>query len=124
MIFTTLYLLIIESFLFMISIKTLILKDVKILLTLITVAAYTAQTMCNCGRETMDLGWGNLCARCEAVAMIDTLRTFRGGIIRGSDLEFAFAYQNTNYAFKGKISGPSMTGNLNNNSSLAVSAKR
>ena len=49
---------------------------------------------------------------------------FEDGRIRGSDLEFAFAYQNTNYAFKGKISGPSMTGNLNNNSSLAVSAKR
>ena len=49
---------------------------------------------------------------------------FEDGRIRGSDLEFAFAYQNTNYVFKGKISGPSMTGNLNNNSSLAVSAKR
>jgi len=49
---------------------------------------------------------------------------FEDGRIRGSDLEFAFAYQNTNYAFKGKISGPSMIGNLNNNSSLAVSAKR
>jgi precorrin-6B methylase 2 len=49
---------------------------------------------------------------------------FEDGRIRGSDLEFAFVYQNTNYGFKGKINGPSMTGNLNNNSALAVSARR
>ena len=49
---------------------------------------------------------------------------FEDGRIRGSDLEFAFAYQNTNYVFKGKINGPSMTGNLNNNPALPVSARR
>ena len=49
---------------------------------------------------------------------------FEDGRIRGSDLEFAFAYQNTNYVFKGKINGSSMTGILNNNSALAVSARR
>jgi precorrin-6B methylase 2 len=49
---------------------------------------------------------------------------FEDGRIRGSDLEFAFIYQNTNYVFKGKINGPSMTGNLNNNSALAVSVRR
>ena len=49
---------------------------------------------------------------------------FEDGRIRGSDLEFAFAYQNTNYVFKGKINGPSMTGILNNNPALAVGAKR
>jgi precorrin-6B methylase 2 len=49
---------------------------------------------------------------------------FEDGRIRGSDLEFAFAYQNTNYAFKGKINGPSMTGILNNNPALPVTARR
>jgi len=49
---------------------------------------------------------------------------FEDGHIRGSDLEFAFAYQNTNYIFKGKINGPSMTGNLNNNPSLPVTGRR
>jgi precorrin-6B methylase 2 len=49
---------------------------------------------------------------------------FEDGRIRGSDLEFAFAYQNTNYAFKGKINGPSMTGILNNNPALPVNARR
>jgi hypothetical protein len=49
---------------------------------------------------------------------------FEDGRIRGSDLEFAFAYQNTNYVFKGKINGSGMTGILNNNSALAVSARR
>jgi precorrin-6B methylase 2 len=49
---------------------------------------------------------------------------FEDGRIRGSDLEFAFAYQNTNYVFKGKINGLGMTGILNNNSALAVSARR
>ena len=49
---------------------------------------------------------------------------FEDGRIRGSDLEFAFAYQNTSYVFKGKINGPSMTGNLNNNPALAVRARR
>ena len=49
---------------------------------------------------------------------------FEDGRIRGSDLEFAFNYQNTGYVFKGKISGSSMTGILNNNSALAVSARR
>lgn len=49
---------------------------------------------------------------------------FEDGRIRGSDLEFAFAYQNTNYVFKGKINGSSMTGILNNNPALAVGAKR
>jgi len=52
------------------------------------------------------------------------LAHFEDGRIRGSDLEFAFAYQNTNYVFKGKINGSSMTGTLNNNSALAVSARR
>lgn len=52
------------------------------------------------------------------------LAHFEDGRIRGSDLEFAFAYQNTNYVFKGKINGSSMTGNLNNNAALAVSARR
>jgi precorrin-6B methylase 2 len=52
------------------------------------------------------------------------LAHFEDGRIRGSDLEFAFAYQNTNYVFKGKINGSSMTGILNNNSALAVSARR
>jgi precorrin-6B methylase 2 len=49
---------------------------------------------------------------------------FEDGRIRGSDLEFAFAYQNTNYVFNGKINGSGMTGILNNNSALAVSARR
>jgi precorrin-6B methylase 2 len=49
---------------------------------------------------------------------------FEDGRIRGSDLEFAFAYQNTNYVFKGKINGPSMTGILNNNPALPVTARR
>ena len=49
---------------------------------------------------------------------------FEDGRIRGSDLEFDFAYQKMNYVFKGRINGPSMTGNLNNNPSLAVSGKR
>lgn len=49
---------------------------------------------------------------------------FEDGRIRGSDLEFAFAYQNTNYVFKGKINGSSMTGILNNSPALAVGAKR
>ena len=49
---------------------------------------------------------------------------FEDGRIRGSDLEFDFAYQKMNYVFKGHINGPSMTGNLNNNPSLAVSGKR
>ena len=49
---------------------------------------------------------------------------FEDGRIRGADLEFAFAYQNTNYVFKGKINGSSMTGILNNNPALAVGAKR
>ena len=49
---------------------------------------------------------------------------FEDGRIRGSDLEFAFAYQNTSYVFKGKINGPSMTGNLNNNPALTVRARR
>ena len=52
------------------------------------------------------------------------LAHFEDGRIRGSDLEFAFVYQNTNYVFKGKINGSSMTGILNNNSALAVSARR
>jgi precorrin-6B methylase 2 len=49
---------------------------------------------------------------------------FEDGRIRGSDLEFAFAYQKMNYVFKGRINGASMTGNLNNNPALAVSGKR
>ena len=49
---------------------------------------------------------------------------FEDGRIRGADLEFAFAYQNTNYVFKGKINGSSMTGILNNSPALAVGAKR
>ena len=49
---------------------------------------------------------------------------FEDGRIRGSDLEFAFAYQNTSYVFKGKINGSSMTGNLNNNPALTVRARR
>jgi precorrin-6B methylase 2 len=49
---------------------------------------------------------------------------FEDGRIRGSDLEFAFAYQKMNYVFKGRVNGPSMSGNLNNNPSLAVSGKR
>jgi hypothetical protein len=49
---------------------------------------------------------------------------FEDGRIRGSDLEFAFTYQNTSYVFKGKINGSSMTGNLNNNPALTVRARR
>lgn len=49
---------------------------------------------------------------------------FEDGRIRGSELEFAFAYQEMNYVFKGRVNGPSMTGNLNNNPALAVSGKR
>jgi precorrin-6B methylase 2 len=49
---------------------------------------------------------------------------FEDGRIRGSDLEFGFAYQNTNYLFRGRINGANMTGILNNNPSLAVSGKR
>jgi precorrin-6B methylase 2 len=49
---------------------------------------------------------------------------FEDGRIRGSDLEFTFAYQNINYLFSGRINGVSMTGILNNNPSLAVSGKR
>jgi precorrin-6B methylase 2 len=49
---------------------------------------------------------------------------FEDGRIRGSDLEFAFTYQKMNYVFKGRVNGPSMTGNLNNNPALAVSGKR
>jgi hypothetical protein len=52
------------------------------------------------------------------------LALFEDGRIRGSDLEFVFVYQNTNYAFKGKINGSSMMGILNNNPTLAVSARR
>jgi precorrin-6B methylase 2 len=52
------------------------------------------------------------------------IANFEDGRIRGSDLEFAFAYQNTSYVFKGKINGPSMTGNLNNNPSLPVTGRR
>ena len=52
------------------------------------------------------------------------LAYFEDGRIRGSDLEFAFAYQNTNYVFNGRINGPNMTGVLNNNPALAVSARR
>ncbi len=52
------------------------------------------------------------------------LAHFEDGRIRGSDLEFAFAYQNTNYVFKGKINGSSMMGMLNNNPALAISARR
>jgi precorrin-6B methylase 2 len=52
------------------------------------------------------------------------IANFDDGRIRGSDLEFAFAYQNTNYVFKGKINGPSMTGILNNNPALPVTARR
>jgi precorrin-6B methylase 2 len=52
------------------------------------------------------------------------LAHFEDGRIRGSDLEFAFAYQNTNYVFKGKINGQSMTGILNNNPALAVTGRR
>lgn len=49
---------------------------------------------------------------------------FEDGRIQGSDLEFAFEYQKTNYLFKGRINGPSMTGNLNNNASLAITGRR
>jgi len=49
---------------------------------------------------------------------------FEDGRIRGSDLEFAFAYQKMNYVFKGRVNGPSMTGSLNNNPALVVSGKR
>jgi precorrin-6B methylase 2 len=49
---------------------------------------------------------------------------FEDGRIRGSDLEFAFAYQKMNYVFKGRVNGASMEGNLNNNSSLTVSGQR
>ena len=49
---------------------------------------------------------------------------FEDGRIRGSDLEFAFAYQKMNYVFKGRVNGSSMTGDLNNNPALAVSGKR
>ena len=49
---------------------------------------------------------------------------FEDGRIRGSDLEFAFAYQKINYIFKGRVNGPSITGNLNNNPSLVVTGKR
>jgi hypothetical protein len=49
---------------------------------------------------------------------------FEDGRIRGSDLEFAFAYQKINYVFKGRVNGANMTGNLNNNPALAVSCKR
>jgi hypothetical protein len=49
---------------------------------------------------------------------------FEDGRIRGSDVEFAFAYQKINYVFKGRVNGPSMTGNLNNNPALNVSGKR
>jgi len=49
---------------------------------------------------------------------------FENGRIRGSDLEFSFAYQNTNYNFKGRANGSSMTGILNNNPALAVSGRR
>jgi precorrin-6B methylase 2 len=49
---------------------------------------------------------------------------FEDGRIRGSDLEFAFAYQKVNYVFKGRVNGASMTGSLNNNPSLTVSGKR
>jgi SAM-dependent methyltransferase len=52
------------------------------------------------------------------------IANFEDGRIRGSELEFAFVYQNTNYAFKGKINGPGMIGILNNNPALAVSARR
>ena len=49
---------------------------------------------------------------------------FEDGRIRGSDLEFDFAYQKMNYVFKGRVNGSSMAGNLNNNPSLTVSGKR
>jgi precorrin-6B methylase 2 len=49
---------------------------------------------------------------------------FDNGRIRGSDLEFSFAYQNTNYIFKGRANGSSMAGILNNNPALAVSGRR
>ncbi len=49
---------------------------------------------------------------------------FEDSRIRGSDLEFAFVYQNTNYVFKGRINGSGMTGVLNNNSALTVTGRR
>lgn len=49
---------------------------------------------------------------------------FEDGRIRGSDLEFDFAYQKMNYVFKGRINGSNMTGNLNNNPSLPVTGTR
>jgi precorrin-6B methylase 2 len=49
---------------------------------------------------------------------------FENGRIRGSDLEFSFAYQNTNYIFKGRANESSMAGILNNNTALAVSGRR
>jgi precorrin-6B methylase 2 len=52
------------------------------------------------------------------------IANFEDGRIRGSDLEFAFAYQKMNYVFKGRVNGPSIAGNLNNNPALAVSGKR
>ena len=49
---------------------------------------------------------------------------FEDARIRGSDLEFDFVYQKMNYVFKGRVNGPSMTGNLNNNPSLSVTGRR
>ena len=49
---------------------------------------------------------------------------FDDGRIRGADLEFTFAYQNTNYRFKGRVDGDVMSGNLNNNPSMNVTGKR
>jgi precorrin-6B methylase 2 len=49
---------------------------------------------------------------------------FEDGRIRGSDLEFAFTHQSTNYLFKGRISSDVMSGNLNNSPSMNVTGKR
>lgn len=49
---------------------------------------------------------------------------FEDGRIRGSDLEFAFQYQNKKYDFKGQVHGSTMAGNLNNNAALAIAGQR
>ncbi len=49
---------------------------------------------------------------------------FEDGRIQGTSLEFVFDYQNTKYTFKGQINGAQMTGNLNNNTAIAISGKR
>lgn len=49
---------------------------------------------------------------------------FEDGRIRGSGLEFVFEYQSKKYEFRGQVNGASITGQFNNDPSLAVTGTR